>query len=148
MHKGAIAEKRFEYKGFPCVVVMQAMCFRTGYVGIPKGHALYGKEYDSVDIDCHGGLTYSRDYLVDQSDKDVWWIGYDTGHYLDGHDVEAARELFKDYPETLKMIESLKSYHATYADYPGATLAYCEMECRKIVDQILEMDVLREESTR
>ena len=140
MYRGAIAEKRFDYKGFPCVVVMQAMCYRTGYVGIPKGHVLYGKEYVDIDIDCHGGLTYSRDYLIDQSDKDVWWIGYDTGHYLDGHDVASARELFKDYPETLRTIDSMKSYHAMQAHNPGATLAYCETECRRIVNQILRME--------
>ena len=135
MYRGAMPEKRFEYKGFPCVVIMQALCFRTGYVGIPKGHALYGNEIALECIDCHGGITYCRNYLIDQKDEDTWWIGFDTGHYGDGYDVEAAKKLFKDYPETLKTIDNL--IPITISNFPAATLEYCEEQCRKIVEQMI-----------
>lgn len=66
-----IEEERFEYKGFPCVVLFQQMGFGTGYVGLPKGHKYYGKEYDSIPVDCHCGLTYSDNNLHHQTDTDV-----------------------------------------------------------------------------
>lgn len=33
----------------------------TAYVEIPKENKLYEKDYDEIDIDVHGGLTYSED---------------------------------------------------------------------------------------
>lgn len=51
-----------------------------GYVGIPKNHPLYGRNYDddAVDIQVHGGLTYA------DSDEDwgggLWWFGFDCSH--------------------------------------------------------------------
>lgn len=141
MYVGAITEKRFEYKGFPCVVVMQALCFRTGYVGVPKGHVLYGNAEAPESIVCHGGVTYCRHSLIGQNDKDIWWIGFDTGHCWDGYDEKAARELFKDYPETLKAINQSKVYRMFQSEYPAATLEYCEEECRNMVEQIIELGV-------
>lgn len=140
-YKGAIEEKRFEYKGFPCVVVMQALGFRTGYVGIPKGHKLYGVNYGDVDIDCHGGLTYSSNHLVDQNDEDVWWIGFDTGHFMDGFDYDAALELFANYPETIKqiklMMEIRDKTHLGDFEEPRS-LEYVEYELQEIVEQIIK----------
>ena len=45
-----------------------------GYVALPKGHPLYGKHYDDLAIECHGGLTYSK-----FEDND-WVIGFDCAH--------------------------------------------------------------------
>ena len=46
-----IVEKEFEYKGMKCVVTFQKHGHRCGYVGVPKGHPLYGKDYsDYLDI--------------------------------------------------------------------------------------------------
>lgn len=139
MFKGAIQEKRFEYKGFPCVVVMQALCFRTGYVGIPKGHPLYEKDYWEISVNCHGGLTYSENRLIDQPDKDTWWIGFDSGHYGDGYDLTAALELFKDFPETLEQINKMNDIGGLDTSFPAASLEYIEEQCKSIVDQIKEV---------
>lgn len=53
----------------------------NGYVSLPKGHPLFGLEYDTIhdqyDIQIHGGLTYSK------LDEDKWVIGFDTAHYQD-----------------------------------------------------------------
>lgn len=32
----------------------------NGYVLIPQGHFLYGKCYDDIHVDVHGGLTFSE----------------------------------------------------------------------------------------
>ena len=51
MHSLWHVEKQFDYKGYTCVVVMQTMGHRCGYVGIPKEHPLYNKFYeDYLDI--------------------------------------------------------------------------------------------------
>lgn len=136
---GAIQEERFEYKGFPCVVMMQALCFRTGYVGLDKTSMYYGKNYDEIPVDCHGGLTYGDSYLAQQGDEDMWWIGFDTGHYGDGKDYDAAREMFKEYPEVIIQIHKMKQMDKMFGMDFGdiATLEYCKNQCMKIVDQLL-----------
>lgn len=141
----AIQEKRFEYKGFPCVVEMQIMAFRTGYVGLPKGHKYYGVDYrDITSIDCHGGLSYSDSNiisnLVDQIEEDYWWIGFDTAHGDDGFDYETAIKLFREEPDTIEIIQKVQSKKSDVVFEEPRSLEYCESECRKIVDQLLSME--------
>lgn len=139
--RGAIQEKRFEYKGFPCVVVMQALAFRTGYVGLPKTNKFYGVNFMDIPISCHGGLTYSENHLIDQTDNDIWWIGFDTGHYGDGMDYKGAIRLFKDYPDVVEYIRNSARILSSFPNSePIRTLKYCENECREIVDQLLDME--------
>lgn len=40
-----IVEREFEHSGYKCVVTFNVMGHRCGYVGIPKSHPLYGKNY-------------------------------------------------------------------------------------------------------
>lgn len=63
----------------------------NGYVLIPEGHPLHGKHYNDIDVDVHGGLTYSE--LVDEDTVSnwglppdslwAWCVGFDTCHYGD-----------------------------------------------------------------
>ena len=59
----------------------------NGYVVIFKGHTMYGKHYDEVPVDIHGGLTFSgcaNDFpLATEEMKDGWVFGFDTSHYCD-----------------------------------------------------------------
>src|SRR5690349_7808688 len=46
--------------GLPCLANRQPRTGHwCGYVGVPKSHPLYGKEYDKADVDVHWGLTFS-----------------------------------------------------------------------------------------
>nr|DAR11116.1 MAG TPA: hypothetical protein [Bacteriophage sp.] len=45
MNDRYIVEREFEHTGYKCVVVFTHMGHRCGYVGIPKNHPLYGKDY-------------------------------------------------------------------------------------------------------
>lgn len=57
----------------------------TAYIEIPKNHKYYLKYYDDIDIDVHGGLTYSEDYLNLENEKinNSWFIGWDYAHFDD-----------------------------------------------------------------
>lgn len=43
--KRYIVEREFEHAGYKCVVIFGSIGHRCGYVGIPKNHPLYGKDY-------------------------------------------------------------------------------------------------------
>jgi hypothetical protein len=47
------------HTGLPCLIVRNPMGALCGYVGVPKDHPAYGRHYDQVDADVHGGLTFS-----------------------------------------------------------------------------------------
>lgn len=40
-----IVEREFEHSGYKRVVTFGVGGYRCGYVGIPKNHSLYGKDY-------------------------------------------------------------------------------------------------------
>lgn len=57
----------------------------TAYVRIPENHPYYKKDYNEIDIDVHGGLTYSKEYLDigELPALDGWFIGWDYAHLGD-----------------------------------------------------------------
>ena len=68
--------------------------FPTAYVCLTENDMDFGKFYDDIDIECHGGLTYSEPKVsfLDWSDKykcmvlqsiNGWVIGWDYGHHGD-----------------------------------------------------------------
>lgn len=63
----------------------------NGYVILPKEHPWYGKTYNNIPVEIHGGLTYSN-FIEEENivslgleDKDIgmYMIGFDTAHYGD-----------------------------------------------------------------
>ena len=76
------------FKGFvnPAPFNMSG-AFGNGYVVIPKGHHLYGKDYsDKIfdDIKVNGGLTYSEEEWENLGlGGDGWVLGFDTQHFHD-----------------------------------------------------------------
>lgn len=129
-------EKQFEYKGFPCVILFMPTGYRCGYVWIPKEVKI-----DIDNIGCHGGITYNSDHLYHQERKDLRWIGFNCAHCFDGYDVETAKRLFSDNEKAIKEIIVLENrgyFAVCNEDNPIRTLDYCEEECKKIVNQVVE----------
>ena len=71
----------------------------TAYVEIPKNNKLYGMDYDDIydsgyDINCHFGLTYSKNFLYGVKENS-WFIGWDYAHYTDyaGYEMRMPKHL-------------------------------------------------------
>jgi hypothetical protein len=85
--------------GYYCLVARNKLGVLCGYVGIPKGHPSWRKDYDDLNYDCHGGLTYCglqkasdlnpvSNYIGyhkfnDDEDNEIWMVGFDCGHLGD-----------------------------------------------------------------
>ena len=90
---------------------------RCGYVGVPLASSYYMQHYYNLDLDVHGGLTYSgRKLLTDNND--LWWLGFDCTHAEGG-------EITQDYSVSYIRI-----------NYPARSLAYVEAECEKLAMQL------------
>lgn len=105
------------YKGYE-FRILNLGTHPTAYVNIPVNHPCFGKSYNEIydsgiDIDVHGGLTYSNQKLRTESDYLVgWWIGWDYAHYGDysGYDVTFLEEL-QDHGKkwtTLEIFDDVK----------------------------------------
>lgn len=143
MKKRFIVETDFIHCGLRCVVVLQSMGHRCGYVGVPKEHNLYCQSYDFDTVEplaVHGGITYSGGGIESEYpvESDLWWFGFDCAHYMDLNDFDAALKTFDD-PETQR---SLLSYKYICEQYPDGgvvrTLEYCIEQCKKLAEQLKE----------
>lgn len=76
-----------EYNGFS-FYVLSLGTHPCAYVDVTDTE-LNGRDYGNIDIECHGGLTYSREYLCTVNKKG-WFIGWDYSHYGDfvGYELE------------------------------------------------------------
>ena len=138
-------EAVFHYKEYKCVVLFHNGCWRCGYVRIPKDSAFYGASIDTCNdyLDCHGGITYSEDYLKFMSDPDVWWIGFDCTHCNDGYDFDCAEIYFRNDPYSMSKIKSKKDMEKD-SEYEPRTLDYVVKECCSLVDQLYEASEVTE----
>lgn len=71
----------WQYHGLKCIARISASGVPVGYVGLPKEHPDFGKHYDNIDADVHGGLTFSG-YWEEENDG-LWYVGFDCGHAWD-----------------------------------------------------------------
>jgi len=86
----------------------------NGYVLIPSGHPLHGKHYDDIDVDVHGGLTYSeliteemvKTWKLDVEDLGKWCVGFDTFHSGDSLSRWSEGRVQE---ETNRLMDQLKS---------------------------------------
>jgi len=132
--KRYIVEKDFEYKGFRCIVTFGYLGTRYGYVGVSKDNECYECDYINLDVDCHGGLTYSgggtgSEYPVK---SDLWWFGFDCNHCYDGRDIKLAIKEFPKYSDALLTMAAFK------AGLPVRSTEYVSQSCRGIVDRLLK----------
>ncbi len=82
-----------EATGLPCLIVRGPHGGLCGYVGLSEDHAYFGKGYDDVPVEVHGGLTFADKchpgedeskgicHLPGPGEPDhVWWLGFDCAH--------------------------------------------------------------------
>lgn len=137
-----------EETGYPCLIVRNHWGSLCGYVGLSRSHPLYEKDYDEVDVDVHGGLTYSNHcqdgpeeevvcHVPDDGDDDVWWLGFDCGHTWD---VQPGMQAFHRQLEAEEIAQGRSGYpwtsliehpHETYKD-----VAYAREEVRRLASQL------------
>lgn len=107
-----------EHEGFQFLVAHNGIGFRCGYVRVPAGHPWHRKEYDNIEAEAHGGLTYSDA----DKDDDSWWVGFDCEH--SGDDQDAA--LLPTGGHRMPLGGTVK------------TQEYVESECLRLCEQAVE----------
>ena len=76
--------KNFQWKTSNAMTIDRG--WGNGYVAVSPSHPLWGVDYNSVEIEVHGGLTYSAfndSFKHNDIPKNYWVFGFDTSHYND-----------------------------------------------------------------
>lgn len=88
-------EWRHPDNGLPCLIVRGGGGALCGYVACPPGHPFYGADGyagEPEQLRVHGGITFGDKCAEDGrichvarpgEPDDVWWLGFDCGHYND-----------------------------------------------------------------
>ena len=77
-------EKEWEHCGLKCAVVMnREQGNRCGYVRVPPGHPEYCSNYNDVNVNVHGGLTFGGIEDCVEEDGRGYWFGFDCAHFGD-----------------------------------------------------------------
>ena len=77
---------QWEYLGHPCIAVRNPLGNWCGYAGVHPGHLAYGRHYEEVDVQAHGGLTYSGGcrgaicHTPKPGEPPTRWLGFDCAH--------------------------------------------------------------------
>jgi hypothetical protein len=120
--------------GYPAICMIVHGSHRCGYVGVPQGHPAYHKEYDTLHLSVHGGVTFTdltgpkpfenladKEYPVPTDDY-IWWVGFDCAHAYDG------------------FIEHSMLAIAIPNNGPVRSRSYVMEECESLARQLKEMD--------
>ena len=98
----------------------------TAYIEIPRGNNLFKKHYNGIDLNVHGGLTYSDSVLfISENEKanGEWFIGWDYAHYDD----------YMPYYDELQkaLFQQLKKW----------TTEEIKQECENAIDELISNEV-------
>lgn len=101
LESGTILEDA--YHGGVRYLIMRGPGALCAYVGVPSGHALSGEDYDNIDLECHGGLTFSGAGSGEYHPEGFYWFGWDYAHCGDKtfYDLQDDPD---DTPWTLSMV--------------------------------------------
>jgi hypothetical protein len=87
-----------EVSDLDCLILRNRFGALCGYVGLPPGHPWHGLDYEDIDADPHGDLTFAGPCDPGAAPEDgichvpgpgrpddLWWVGFDCAHWCDLH---------------------------------------------------------------
>ena len=132
---------KWKYKGIVCLVkrayVVEGFHLGhlslgnlNGYIQVPKEHPWFKKDYNDIDVEVHGGLTFGE-----IRDEGEFWIGFDCAHSFDiVPSIEPTRtETDKEICKKHGISPSSNLLMRSYKD-----INFVKAECESMVDQLLQ----------
>lgn len=123
-------EREFEESGLQCCTRTNDLGHRCGYVALPKGHPLFGKDWDrcydiAPDLEVDGGITFAN------GTDDMWILGWDAAHSWHLQDQSIMSDAYR------ATFEKYGSFRDEFAVMVDADMA--ESETRRFARQLAEM---------
>ncbi|MEN6512227.1 MAG: hypothetical protein ABFD00_10425 [Chloroherpetonaceae bacterium] len=126
----------FNYLGYECMVFRPIEFdnfikggYLCGYVVLPNDYPLYGKNIDELNLECHGGITFSEF-------NETHFISFDCAHCTDINPSLGIywKKLVDSKNYNLPEKEFLLSFKPTYKN-----VNFCINELKSLVNQLIEI---------
>jgi|ERR1043166_533244 hypothetical protein len=113
--------------GFLYEIVHNGNGYRCGYVRVLPGHPWFGKGYDDVGAEVHGGLTFAQagSSCPTHGPEEEWWLGFDCAHCDDLPDPKL--------PGSARMVGMLSGLREYGAEVRSQE--YARRECFRLAEQ-------------
>lgn len=138
----------FRHLGIECKIIrisMKEPCsqdfnmfggYLNGYIEVPKGHCYYHKEYNDMNIDCHGGLTFGES-------SDRHWVGFDCAHSCDYvPSIEHIRKNASSMKDNRDKMEKLKKMldicNSPLFNTIYKNIQFCMDQCKSMAEQLMK----------
>ena len=119
-----------EFNGYKYYVLNQGS-HPCGYVELPKKNLCFGKtNNECVDINCHGGISYSYAdlHFMDNNNEyklleNSWFLGWDYAHWGDF--------MYLSDDDVMFMYDGIDEKYSTWE---------VVQECRNVINQLIKME--------
>ena len=121
--------EEFKHKGLNCMIIRNDCGAWCGYVLLPDNHPWKPLDYDDINVDIHGGITFKGSRRGFQEES---WIGFDCSHSMDlipsceKFLLESRKRLKKIFPDAHKVLKN-----PTYKD-----INFVKEETKRLADQV------------
>ena len=126
-------EEQRTYRDIEYTILLNKAGWRTAYLKV-TGSVLEYIDFNDINLDVHGGLTYSSNHLPYEIDvppeRETWYIGWDYAHYADGFDFETVKKYFGEVGHN-----PLITTHINYKIY---TLNDVRNDCIEAINKLHE----------
>lgn len=139
--------KMWEYRGIQCEIYRNRSGVLCGYVQVPIDHCWYGKHYNAIEAEVHGGLTFAETF-----DGGVFIIGFDCAHLYDlvpslidpmrswrnhiDQLTDKMKETLNTYDKLTKKCMNLLENNPLIFRKTYKNISYVKAQCEKLVDQM------------
>lgn len=101
-------EKEFDYKGYHCVVTLNEIGYRCGYVQIKEGHPLYDKRFTDINDNYTLCMKLSYAGTMFPFNDDRYWIAFTCDRNGDKPDIQRVKEIWGEKPMVLTLLNMQK----------------------------------------
>ncbi len=131
-----LAERRLEkgvLHGYEYEIVANHTGHRCGYVRVEPGHPWFEQNYNNLDVDVHGGITFAEhgQACPTHGEEAEWWVGFDCAHGGDAPDPSIMDKADEDIGGR-RLVDVM-----TFRGDTIKTTDYVRAECERLAEQAL-----------
>jgi hypothetical protein len=140
---GIVEHDSIDVYGHRLVVIFTPLGHRCGYVGVYENSPLRNVEYNDLDVNVHGGLTFSGNLNADDSQ---WFFGFDCAHIFDSPDIEQQKKYIEMGLMSESQYDLLNVYlisHFLPKEKSVKSLDFVLEELKNLSVQLIDMELER-----
>ena len=101
-------EKEFDYKGYRCLITIDDIGYRCGYIQIKEDHPFYDKRFNYINDNYMLCMKLSYAGTTFPFDDGTFWIAFTCDRNGDKPDIQRVKEICGEKPMVLTLLNMQK----------------------------------------